>query len=146
MLPLAIELRKYGLRIWLDKFVLKVGDSLREKIDEGLIHSRFGIVILSLAFFGKNWPKKELNGLFAREISGTGHILPVWHGLTDADVVRWSPMLTDRMAGRTDHGIAALARNLVQVIRPEAFLPEIALLDAQLATERLRNHVNEIFS
>ncbi len=59
VLPLATELRKYGLRIWLDNFSLKIGDSLREKIDEGLAESRFGVVILSPAFFSKNWPKKR---------------------------------------------------------------------------------------
>lgn len=46
------------------------GDSLRASIEAGLAQSRFGVVVFSHAFFGKNWPPAELNALFAREMSG----------------------------------------------------------------------------
>ena len=49
--PLAKELEKRGLQVWLDSSVLTIGDSLRRKIDEGLGSSRFGVVVLSRAFF-----------------------------------------------------------------------------------------------
>lgn len=68
--PLVAELQKYGLKIWLDKFTLHVGSSLQESIDEGLAQSRFGIVVLSHAFFARNWPQKELNALFSRQVNG----------------------------------------------------------------------------
>src|SRR5690606_41724243 len=45
--PLAIALRNAGLSVWYDEFELKIGDSLRQKIDKGLSKSRFGIVVLS---------------------------------------------------------------------------------------------------
>lgn len=48
--PLAEALAKGGLKVWYDEFELKIGDSLRRKIDKGLAHSRFGIVVLSQAF------------------------------------------------------------------------------------------------
>ncbi len=51
--PLAEKLRESHLEIWYDEFSLKVGDSLRESIDKGLSKCRFGIVILSPAFFNK---------------------------------------------------------------------------------------------
>ncbi len=57
--PLAVELQKHGLKIWFDKFTLQVGSSLRESIDEGLAHSRFGVLILSRSFFAKNWPRRN---------------------------------------------------------------------------------------
>jgi len=50
---LAEALVKGGLKVWYDEFELKIGDSLRRKIDKGLAHSRFGIVVLSQAFFKK---------------------------------------------------------------------------------------------
>ena len=65
--PLANALRRGGVKVWLDRQELRIGDSLREKIDEGLSESRFGIVILSPHFFQKGWPKRELNGLMALE-------------------------------------------------------------------------------
>jgi hypothetical protein len=54
--PLADHLSRAGLRVWLDEHVLSVGDSLREKIDEGLAASRFGVVIVSPAFLRKRCP------------------------------------------------------------------------------------------
>jgi hypothetical protein len=51
--PLAEGLRREGLSVWFDEFTLKVGDSLRRSIDHGLGYSRFGVVVLSPAFFAK---------------------------------------------------------------------------------------------
>ena len=68
--PLARLLEKSGLKVWLDESELCLGDSLREKIDEGLARSKYGIVILSRHFFSKKWPKAELDGLFSRETEG----------------------------------------------------------------------------
>lgn len=63
--PLSKELSSRGLRVWYDEFSLKLGDSLRRSIELGLTKSHFGIVVLSLAFFSKEWPQKELDGLIA---------------------------------------------------------------------------------
>jgi hypothetical protein len=41
------------------------------------MESRFGVVILSPAFFAKEWPNKELDGLVAREDSRGKVILPI---------------------------------------------------------------------
>jgi len=68
--PLAKLLSNLGFNIWYDEFELRVGDSLRQSIDQGLVNSNYGIVILSKAFFSKNWPQYELNSLTAREIEG----------------------------------------------------------------------------
>ena len=45
--PLADALIAKGAKVWLDKYEMTVGDSLRQSIDDGLAHSRYGIVILS---------------------------------------------------------------------------------------------------
>lgn len=37
--PLALRLEKMGYAIWYDEFELKVGDSLRQSIDRGLVNS-----------------------------------------------------------------------------------------------------------
>ena len=77
--PLAEALRAHHLDVWYDEFALDVGDSLREAIDRGLAASRYGIVVLSRNFFRKPWPRRELNGLVAREMAeDRGMILPIW--------------------------------------------------------------------
>ena len=61
--PLAHALRQHDLRVWFDEFELRIGDSLRRKIDQGIARSAFGVVVLSTAFFAKNWAQYELDGL-----------------------------------------------------------------------------------
>jgi hypothetical protein len=96
--PLARMLDGMGYRVWYDEFELRVGDSLRQSIDKGLINSRFGIVVLSPAFFAKNWPQYELNGLTAREEDGRKVVLPIWHNVDREDVLAYSPTLADKVA------------------------------------------------
>ena len=88
----------YGLRVWLDQSELRIGDSLRRSIDYGLAQSRFGIVILSPAFFSKHWPKEELAGLAVKEVDGIRVILPIWYEVTLSQVREQSPILADKLA------------------------------------------------
>jgi len=99
--PLAHALQALDLRVWYDEFELRLGDSLRRKIDAGLAGSRFGVVVLSHAFFSKNWPQYELDGLVTREMTGEQIILPLWHKITTAEVIGYSPPLADKLARST---------------------------------------------
>jgi hypothetical protein len=98
---LAEALRASGFEVWYDEFELKIGDSLRKTIDNGLIKSRFGIVIISPSFIKKNWTEYELNGMVAKEMNGHKVILPIWHKITKDEVLRFSPALADKMALNT---------------------------------------------
>lgn len=104
--PLYQALTAAGISVWFDEAVLELGDSLRRKIDAGLARCRYGIVILSPRFFEKHWPQRELDGLVAKETaSGDKAILPIWHDLQLEDVIRYSPTLADRLAGRSEEGL-----------------------------------------
>jgi hypothetical protein len=116
--PLADALSAHGVRVWYDDFTLMVGDSLRKAIDRGLAQSRFGIVILSEAFFQKHWPQLELDGLVARESLGVKVILPVWHGVEALQIRQHSPTLADRVAVSSSRGLNHVVTQLMQVIRP----------------------------
>lgn len=52
--PLALALKEKGVNVWYDEFELKIGDSLRRKIDQGLSKSKFGIVVISRSFIKKD--------------------------------------------------------------------------------------------
>ena len=41
--PLAERLRQDGLKVWFDEWVLKPGDSIPAKIEEGLEQSQFSL-------------------------------------------------------------------------------------------------------
>uniref|UniRef100_A0A0N4ZTT5 TIR domain-containing protein n=1 Tax=Parastrongyloides trichosuri TaxID=131310 RepID=A0A0N4ZTT5_PARTI len=98
---LADSLKYNGFNVWYDEFELKIGDSLRKKIDAGLINSRFGIVIISPSFVKKNWTEYELNGMVAKEMNGHKVILPIWHKISKDEVLKFSPSLADKMALNT---------------------------------------------
>lgn len=99
--PLADALSSKGLRVWYDEYELKIGDSLRRKIDRGLACSRFGIVVISRDFIKKGWTNYELDGLVTRVVSGEQVLLPIWHNITKAEVVNFAPSLADKLARNT---------------------------------------------
>ena len=96
--PLVEALQAAGYKVWYDEFALKVGDSLRRSIDNGLKNSRYGIVVFSNAFFAKNWTQYELDGLVTREMEGHKVILPIWHMVSKNQVQNYSPTLADKKA------------------------------------------------
>jgi TIR domain len=103
--------------VWFDEYELRVGDSLRRAIDQGLSNSRFGVVVLSPNFFAKEWPQRELDGLTAREtVGGERVILPVWHEVDARAVATFSPALADRLAARTEDGIDAVAEQIAAAV------------------------------
>jgi HD-GYP domain-containing protein (c-di-GMP phosphodiesterase class II) len=111
--PLAKALRAKGLRVWYDEYSLKVGDSLRQKIDQGLENSRYGVIVLSSHFFRKQWPREELDGLAAKVI------LPVWHRVGANQVRRYSPTLAGLVAAQTKDGLPRVVEKLLEAISPE---------------------------
>lgn len=115
--PLANALREAGLSVWYDEFELRIGDSLRRKIDRGLGSSRFGVVVLSQAFFGKGWPEYELDGLVTRAVSGDQILLPIWHNVSKSEVIKYSPSLADRLARSTGtHTVEEIADEIAEVV------------------------------
>ena len=116
--PLADRLVGEGLSVWYDDFTLKIGDSLRSSIDRGLRDSQRGIVVLSHAFFAKEWPQRELAGLFALATTGERKILPIWHEVTVDDLKNYSPMLADIKAVRSNEGLEAIVMAVLDVVKP----------------------------
>ena len=107
-----------GAKVWLDKYEMTVGDSLRQSIDDGLAHSRYGIVILSETYFKKFWTGKELNGLFAKQEDGKKVILPVWHNISKDKVKEYSPILADMVALKTaDFTVDELADEFIKLVQ-----------------------------
>jgi hypothetical protein len=119
-MPLAEVLQRAGLRVWIDRQQIELGDSIRERIDNGLAESRFGVVILSPAFLQKIWPQRELGALMSIEDAGHKVLLPIWHQVSKADVARVSPLLADRAAAETTLGIAVVASKIMKVVLNEA--------------------------
>ena len=98
-----------------------MGDSLSERIDAGLVRSKYGAVVLSPAFFAKAWPRRELAGLVAREVGHDKVILPIWYEVDHGDVLRFSPPLADKLAivASESAPIESAGLQLLEVVRPD---------------------------
>lgn len=115
--PLAQALVAQGLKVWYDEFELKIGDSLRRKIDRGLAMSRFGIVVLSQAFIRKGWTNYELDGIISKANTGEQVLLPIWHGITKQEVLDYSPSLADKVARNTaSYTVEEIAEEIAELI------------------------------
>lgn len=116
--PLANALVQRGLKVWYDEFELKIGDSLRRKIDRGLANSRFGIVVLSRDFIKKGWTNYELDGIISKAVSGEQIMLPIWHEITKQEIIAYSPSLADKVARNTSsYTIDEIANEIAELIQ-----------------------------
>lgn len=123
--PLASALKQAGISVWYDEFELKIGDGLRESIEMGLGKSRFGIVVLSPAFFEKRWPQTELDALLQQELAGESRILPIWYQVSAEEVRRFSPILANRVAAVWADGLQEVVSAVLKVVTDEpTFVPD----------------------
>lgn len=116
---LAALLQARGVAVWYDEHSMSVGDSLIDSIGTGLADSAFGIVVISPHFLMKQWPKRELAALFAREDNGCKVVLPLWHLVTREDVAAKLPLLADRVALNTNIGLTTIVEKILSVVAPE---------------------------
>jgi hypothetical protein len=115
--PLAHALQAGGLKVWYDEFELKIGDSLRRKIDSGLAKSRFGVIVFSKVFLKKGWTNYELDGLVTKSVNGEQVLLPIWHNITRKEIIEYSPSLADKLARSTStHTVEEIAGEIVALI------------------------------
>ena len=123
--PLADALVARGFSVWYDEYTLRLGDSLSREIDRGLTECRFGVVVLSPHFFAKEWPRRELDGLLAREsLERAKRVLPIWHDLDAADIAKLSPTLAGRLATKSANGLAAVVAAIAHAVEsPNAPTP-----------------------
>ncbi len=120
--PLYDALDRFGVSVWFDEAELRIGDSLRRKIDQGLARSAFGVVIFSEAFFTKGWPQYELDGVVTRSVAGQQNLLPIWHKVTKDEVRAQSPSLADKVArSTTEFAVEEIAEEIARRVRPDLF-------------------------
>jgi hypothetical protein len=114
--PLVRALQQRRINVWYDDVSLRIGNSLRESIDLAIMRSRFGIVVFSRNYFSKDWTRQELNAFVSREVGGMHVVLPIWHKVSPAEVLRFSPILADRVAAQSSEDLEVIADKLVHAI------------------------------
>jgi len=112
---LADELEAGGVDVWIDKWKIKVGDSITERINEGITASDFLIVVLSRSSVNSRWVKEELNAATVKKIEEEKHafILPVL--LEDCEI---PALLRDKKYANFADDPQQAFRELLDVILP----------------------------
>lgn len=75
---LALAMDRKGLDIWYDKREIRVGESIVERISEGLDRATHLLVVLSKASVSKPWVKRELSSSLMRQLSSNSiKVIPI---------------------------------------------------------------------
>jgi hypothetical protein len=93
------KLSRKLINVWYDKFSIKPGDSLYDKLSEGLNECDNGLIFISKSFLkNEGWAKFELQSLINRQIYEKKKvIIPVWVDIDVNDLNR-HPWLRDKLA------------------------------------------------
>lgn len=89
---LANRLKSDGFSVWYDDWEIHVGDSIVQRINDGISSSNFLLVVLSNNSVNSKWVKEELNAATIKNINKKGAvILPVL--LEECEI---PPLLSDK--------------------------------------------------
>lgn len=117
--PLIKALDREKITYWYDEAEIQAGDSIPEKINNGLATSRYVVVILSSTFIKKTYAQEELNSaLHSQASSGEVKVIPVLVGSADSqkEIFDRFPLLSSRSYvlwdGKPDTVVNALLRRL----------------------------------
>lgn len=97
--PVVEAFTQANISCWYDEAEIKWGDSITQKVNEGLSMSRYVIVVFSTSFVEKNWPQRELNSVLNLEAStGEVKVLPLIVGSQreQSDILAKYPLLNDK--------------------------------------------------
>ena len=115
--PLAMALRRRGLRVWFDEFELRIGDKLIAKLNAGINASRFGILVFSKNFFGKDWTEFELNTLETMAVTDDYILFPILHNISVEELRAYRASLATIIARSTaTHTTEEIAIEIHEII------------------------------
>lgn len=113
----AHALQANGIDTWWAEWCISSGDSLRQKIDEGLGGCTHFIVLLTPTSLSKPWVNQEMDAGLVRKISDQGKFIPLRHNLP-AD--KLPPLLSGMLSpdlSDFDEGIKQLINDIHGVVR-----------------------------
>ena len=117
--PLALQLRKRGIRVWYDEFEFRIGDNVIDKLNKGINSSQSGILILSKSFIdmAKQWTKNELDTLESLYVTEDRVMFPIWHDISVAEIRNFRASLANIFARSTaNYTIEEIAIEIQEVI------------------------------
>ena len=129
----ANTLQENGIETWWDEWEIRHGDSIRQKVDEGIGSCTHFLVLLTPQSIDKPWVKAEMDSAFVRKLKGKCRFNPVRHKLT---VEELPPTLQSLHSPEIESGtnIDKLISDIYEMNKkPSRGKPPAAVLKAQEA-------------
>lgn len=106
---------------WVDRLKIQLGDSLKDKISEGIASSKFFILLLSPASLKSNWVKIEYGAYSLFKSQNDSNIFPIlipmYHKVTSKDVDSVLPGIGDKLRIDTKIGMKNVAQKIKTIIK-----------------------------
>ena len=117
--PLVEKFRDNVISYWLDEIEIGWGERIVSKINEGLISSKYVLVVLTRTFLEKKWTNVELENALTTEVN-TGRIvvLPVM-AISEKDAFKKFPLLNSKLYLRWELGAETIALHLTKLLKRE---------------------------
>jgi hypothetical protein len=105
---------------WLDKAKLELGDSLIEKISDGLNKADFAIIFISKHFLSNDkWVKYELHSLITKQVSENRKVIfPIWVDIDESDL-KDHLWLKDKFAINSKDGLQLVVDQIIKSAKNE---------------------------
>jgi len=119
--PLVEALTDAGISYWYDEAEIIWGDSITQRVNQGLEVSKYVLVVLSESFVSKNWPQRELHSALSIEArSGGVRVLPLLVGseATIKGIIEKYPILNDKSYLKWGTGISKIIGSLKARLSP----------------------------
>lgn len=97
--PIAEYLMQQGVEVWFDEWEIEPGDSLRQKMEEGLGAMTHFVVVLTAKSIAKPWVAKEIDVGMVRQVGGESRFVPI---MVDLDHKALSPFFQAMLCLKID--------------------------------------------
>jgi hypothetical protein len=97
--PIAEYLMQHGVEVWFDEWEIEPGDSLRQKMEEGLGAMTHFVVVLTAKSIAKPWVAKEIDVGMVRQVGGESRFVPI---MIDLDHKALSPFFQAMLCLKID--------------------------------------------
>ncbi|HEX7854968.1 MAG TPA: toll/interleukin-1 receptor domain-containing protein [Sphingobium sp.] len=108
--PVAEYLMANGVDVWFDEWEIDLGDSLRQKMEDGLGAMTHFVVVLTETSITKPWVAKEIDVGLVQQVGGKSRFVPL---LVDLDPAKLSPFLQAMLFLKIDPASEADLKGLV---------------------------------
>ena len=115
---LAADLIRHGMKIWVDTFEMRIGDSLNKNIQQGISKSGWLGIVLSPDSVASPWVEKELNAALELELEKQSvFVLPLFYRECNIPLFLRDKLYAD-FRNSYEAGLEALLRKIKPAFEP----------------------------